>query len=195
MLKLFRFILIILISFTLTSFNNTNIIDDNVFNKAILYYTKNNIHSDNIIIIDLNQPSYKKRMWVYNIRKNTFIYNTYVSHGKNSGKIYATKFSNKLGSNMTSLGSYVTSNKYFGKHGLSIRLIGLDKGINDNAYKRNVVIHTAKYVGSDIINKDGYIGRSLGCPAIPLEDYKIIKNIEEGTFLFIYHTNYESKKK
>jgi hypothetical protein len=111
-----------------------------------------------------------------------------VAHGKNSGVNYAESYSNQRYSNKSSLGFYVTGETYTGKHGYSLRLKGLESGINDNAYKRAIVIHPAKYVSREFINKFGRLGRSYGCPAIPLENHgEIINMIKGKTCLFIYY--------
>jgi hypothetical protein len=101
-----------------------------------------------------------------------------------SGGEFARQFSNKPESHQSSLGFYVTKNTYFGQHGLSLRLEGLEKGINDKAYRRAIVLHGATYIG------EGHMGRSFGCPAVPKhESKKIIQTIKDGTCLFIYHPN------
>jgi hypothetical protein len=114
--------------------------------------------------------------------------NTFVAHGRNSGKEFATSFSNSLSSLKSSLGFYVTRDTYFGEHGLSLRIDGLERGINDNAEKRAVVVHGADYVGDGYLNGNPFSGRSWGCPAVPSEQSsQIIDMIKDGTVLFIYH--------
>jgi len=115
------------------------------------------------------------------------IFNTYVAHGVNSGKEMANDFSNQPESYKSSLGFYETQSTYSGGHGYSLRLEGLEKGINDNANRRDIVIHGAGYVNEGLIRSQGYIGRSWGCPALPENMYKpIINKIKDGTCLFIY---------
>src|SRR5207249_9968842 len=110
-----------------------------------------------------------------------------VSHGRNSGKEMASEFSNALESFKSSLGFYVTSDTYNGKHGYSLRLEGEEPGINDNAFSRGIVMHTAPYVNEHLIQMQGYIGRSEGCPAVPQKLYKpIIEKIKNGSCLFMY---------
>jgi hypothetical protein len=141
-------------------------------------------------IIDFSLPSTAKRLFVINVSEMKLLYNTYVSHGKNSGKAVAASFSNKTNSNKSSLGFYITQNTYSGKHGISLKLEGEEKGINDNAYSRGIVIHGADYVNENYIQQQGYIGRSQGCPAIPVELHEeIIEVIKEGSCLFIYGTS------
>lgn len=143
---------------------------------------------DNIIsIVDFSKPSSQKRLFVIDLNNLKVLYNTYVAHGVNSGKEYANQFSNTPESNKSSLGFYETKNTYLGGNGYSLRLAGLEKGINDNAERRDIVIHGAGYVDESLIRAQGYIGRSWGCPALPEKLHKpIIDKIKNGTCLFIY---------
>ncbi len=110
-----------------------------------------------------------------------------VAHGKNSGNNYATSFSNDYGSFKSSLGFFITENTYNGKNGYSLVLNGLEKGINDRAKERAVVVHGADYSNPSVIRSSGRLGRSLGCPAVPQAcTRKIINTIKNGTILFIY---------
>lgn len=147
------------------------------------------IANDKIIsIVDFSQPSYKKRLFVIDLETKKVLFNTYVAHGMNSGKEVASHFSNIPQSNKSSLGFYETASTYIGKHGYSLHLDGLEKGINDNAYRRDIVIHAAEYVHENYVQMQGYIGRSQGCPAIPEKFHKpIIDKIKNGTCLFIYN--------
>ncbi len=149
------------------------------------------LDNENIIsIVDFSLPSYKKRLFVIDLSLAKVVFNTYVAHGVNSGAAMASEFSNKPESNKSSLGFYETLNTYLGGHGYSLRLEGLEKGINDNANRRDIVIHGADYVNEDLIRSQGYIGRSWGCPALPENLYKpIINKIKDGTCLFIYSPN------
>ncbi len=146
------------------------------------------ILNENIIsIIDFSLPSNKKRLFVIDLKEGQLLYNTFVAHGKNSGLKTATKFSNKIESKKTSLGFYITGKTYNGSHGYSLRLDGTEKGINDNALRRGIVMHSAAYVDQDYVSAQGFIGRSLGCPAIPVTIYKnVIETIQNGTCLFMY---------
>jgi hypothetical protein len=146
------------------------------------------IRKDNIItIIDFSLPSGKKRFFVIDLATGELVFNTYAAHGKNSGATTATKFSNKPNSNQSSLGFYVTGETYNGKHGCSLRLDGKEKGINDNAMSRGIVMHSASYVDESIIARQGFIGRSQGCPALPGNVSKsVIEKIKNGSCLFIY---------
>ena len=143
---------------------------------------------DNIIsIVDFTQPSSRKRLFVIDLDDYRVLYNTYVAHGVNSGREYANQFSNTPSSYKSSLGFYQTLGTYIGEHGYSLRLDGLEKGINDNANSRDIVIHAADYVNESFIRSQGYIGRSWGCPALPEKLHKpIIDKIKNGSCLFIY---------
>jgi hypothetical protein len=146
------------------------------------------IHNAGILsIIDLSLPSSRKRLFVIDLNACTLIFNTYVSHGRNSGKEMATQFSNEPRSCESSLGFYVTGETYIGHHGYSLKLNGKEEGINDNACSRGIVIHSASYVNERIAKNQGYIGTSEGCPAIPKRLHRnIIEKIKNGTCLFLY---------
>jgi hypothetical protein len=165
------------------------VIDYKIFNTAVLGYKHiNNLSKKNILtLIDFSKPSTEKRFFVVDLENKQLIYRCFVAHGKNSGENYAKSFSNVLESLKSSLGFYLTAETYAGDHGYSLRLDGLEKGINDNARKREIVIHGADYVGDEFIKKYGRIGRSWGCPALPSEISKeIIDKISGGSCLFIY---------
>jgi L,D-transpeptidase-like protein len=146
------------------------------------------IARDSIItIIDFSQPSDKKRLYVLNLASRQVLFNTLVAHGRNSGKLWTKSFSNSLSSLKSSPGFYVTRETYTGDNGYSLRLDGLEKNINDNARARSIVMHGAPYVDQSSINALGFLGRSWGCPAIPLSLHTaIINTIKDGTCLFIY---------
>jgi hypothetical protein len=167
----------------------SGVVPFDVFNTAILGCRKiDNLRKKGILtIIDYSKPSTEKRFYVIDIENKKLIYRCLVAHGKNSGDIYAKDFSNKLESLKSSLGFYLTAETYKGDHGYSLRLVGLEKGINDNARVREIVIHGADYVSEDFIRKYGRLGRSWGCPALPTELSKeIIDKISNGSCLFIY---------
>lgn len=141
-----------------------------------------------LTICDFSQSSNKKRFYLVDMVNNKVILNTYVAHGRNSGGEYATRFSNRVKSLQSSLGFYVTQNTYYGEHGLSLRVAGLEKGYNDKALKRNIVIHGADYIGDSRITRSKYMGRSYGCPAIPRKECtQVINTIKDGSCIFIYH--------
>jgi hypothetical protein len=164
------------------------IIDFNAFESAYLGYKKLNNNKNNLLtIIDFNLPSTEKRMYVLDLSKKEVLYVTHVAHGRNSGGNIATSFSNKNGSYQSSLGFYRTAETYNGGNGYSLRLDGLEKGINDLARPRAVVIHGADYCNEDFIKSTGRLGRSYGCPALPQELNKpIINTIKDGSLIFIY---------
>lgn len=140
-----------------------------------------------LTVIDFSQRSDKKRMYIIDVEKEEVLINTYVSHGKNTGLKYAEKFSNIHESLQSSLGFYVTKGTYHGKHGLSLRLGGMEEKFNDNAESRAIVVHGATYIGAHRL-KAAYMGRSFGCPAVPKEiSAKVINLIKDGTCMFIYH--------
>ncbi|MBD8487826.1 murein L,D-transpeptidase catalytic domain family protein [Echinicola sp. CAU 1574] len=140
-----------------------------------------------LTIIDFSLPSSMKRLWTIDPVSGNILHHTFVSHGRNSGNLMATKFSNTNSSYMSSLGFYRTAETYSGKHGYSLRLDGIEKGVNDNARKRAIVIHGAEYANPEFITKTGRLGRSLGCPALPMAVFKdIIDTIKENSCLFIY---------
>lgn len=139
-----------------------------------------------LTVIDYSLPSNKQRMWVFDVRKERLLYNTYVAHGKNSG-VVANHFSNRESSKQSSLGTYITKDTYIGHKGYSLNLQGLDRGFNDNAYNRRVVIHGAWYVEPDFIKKAGRAGLSWGCPAIAQTLAKpVINTIKNGSVIFAY---------
>jgi hypothetical protein len=163
-----------------------------VFNSALQGLKKLDstgvIKKDSIItIIDFSQPSNQKRLYVLDLSAKQILFNTLVAHGRNSGSLWTSSFSNSLSSLKSSPGFYVTGETYMGDNGYSLRLDGLEKNINDHARERSIVMHGAPYVDESSINALGFLGRSWGCPAIPLSLHKaIINTIKEGTCLFIY---------
>ncbi len=140
-----------------------------------------------LAIIDFNLPSTAKRFWLIDTATSKVLFNDFVAHGKASGDNYAKTFSNILGSNTSSLGGFRSTEIYWGKHGISLRLEGLEPGINDQAEARDIVIHGADYVSQDFINKNGRLGRSLGCPALNFSiSEKVIRTLDRGSFVFAY---------
>lgn len=141
-----------------------------------------------LTVIDYSLPSSKQRMWIFDVNHERLLYNTYVAHGQNSGMNIPHHFSNRLSSKETSLGTYVTRDTYFGSKGYSLNLDGLEKGFNDNAYNRRVVIHGAWYVEPDFIKRSGRAGRSWGCPSIAQTLAKpVINTIKGGSVVFAYY--------
>jgi hypothetical protein len=167
------------------------------FTKALdgfyLLKEKGLIDKNYLTIIDFSLSSKEKRMWIIDMNENKIILNSLVAHGKNSGNDYANQFSNKNESNKSSLGFFATGEAYQGKHGLSLKLDGLEKGINSNARQRAIVIHGADYVSENFIRNHNRLGKSQGCPAVPVElSKKIIQIIKDKSCLFIYHPSKSS---
>lgn len=141
-----------------------------------------------LTLIDFSLSSSAKRLWVIDLTTNTILYNSLVAHGRNTGDEFASSFSNSAQSFKSSLGFYATGEIYTGKHGKSLKLDGLEKGINSNARARAVVIHGADYVSNTFIQNNKRLGRSLGCPAIPMElTNEIIQTIKDKSCLFVYY--------
>lgn len=163
------------------------IVNYKAFQQAYIGYNK--IHETNkdiITLIDFSKPSTQERLYVMDMKEKKLLFSSLVSHGRNSGENYATSFSNENGSYKSSLGFYLTENTYEGKNGYSLILNGLERGINDRAKERAIVIHGAPYSNPSVI-ASGRLGRSQGCPALPQSISKpIINTIKGGTLLYIY---------
>ncbi len=162
------------------------------FIKAFEGYTtlenQGKVQNNILTIVDFSFSSTKERMWVLDMENKKVILQTLVSHGMNSGTEYAKSFSNQNESFKSSLGFFITGETYNGKHGISLKLDGQEYGLNDNARERAVVIHGADYVSKKLANRQGYIGRSQGCPAVsPEVAPKLIRLIKNKSVLFIYH--------
>jgi len=143
-----------------------------------------------LTIVDFTKSSTQKRLWVLDLEKQQVLHNSYVAHGRNSGEEYAESFSNDNKSYMSSIGFYVTQDTYQGKHGLSLKLDGLDEAYNTNALDRCIVMHGAEYASEAFINQTGRLGRSLGCPALPMEEHEdIISTVMGKTTLYIHAAN------
>lgn len=149
-------------------------------------------------IVDMSQSSRNKRLYVLDLDQKKVLINTYVAHGRASGGEFAQSFSNSPSSHKSSLGFYITQGTYYGNNGLSLRIRGMERGFNDRAGGRNVVVHGSQYVGPDFLEMNKFCGRSYGCPAVPADECEtIIDLIKEGSVLFIYHPTkkYISKSK
>lgn len=177
-------------------FSNTEVLSYDAFASAYKGYLNlkdaGKLSADRqvLTVCDFNLPSTAKRMWIIDLAAGKVLFNTYVAHGQGSGDDYAVAFSNRGNSHQSSLGFYVTGDTYNGEHGLSLRLSGVDQGFNDAAMERGIVVHGADYVSDKFIAGNVRLGRSWGCPAVPDQlKVPIIKAIQGGTCLFIYHTD------
>jgi hypothetical protein len=143
---------------------------------------------DILSICDFSQSSKNKRFYIIDINDPKVLINTYVAHGRKSGAEYARSFSNSPESHKSSLGFYVTRSAYYGDHGISLKLDGVEKGINDRAYARHIVIHGSDYLGDGFMESNPFNGRSFGCPAVPADEIEeVVTTIKDGSCLFIYH--------
>lgn len=162
------------------------------FTQAFEGYTtlenQGKVQNNFLTIVDFSFSSTKERMWVIDMTNKKVVLQTLVSHGMKSGTEYAKSFSNQNESFKSSLGFFITGETYTGKHGLSLKLDGQEYGLNDNARSRSVVVHGADYVSKKLANRQGYIGRSQGCPAVsPEVAPTLINTIKNKSVLFIYH--------
>jgi hypothetical protein len=141
-----------------------------------------------LTVIDYSRPSTAKRLWVFDLREQSLLYEELVAHGKGSGENLATSFSNEPDSHQSSLGLFLTEEAYVGKNGYSLRLRGLDEGFNDRAYERAIVMHGAPYVSDEVARTTGRLGRSWGCPALREGVARAIIDRVKGTGLvFAYY--------
>lgn len=175
-------------------FNNSNKLELDVFEKAILGFNNlkkaGKIEEDShlLTVCDFSLSSTQKRLWVIDLNDKKILFNSLVAHGKNTGEEFARKFSNTESSLQSSLGFYVTESTYNGSNGFSLKLHGMDKGFNDRALQRAIVMHGADYVSEDFIKSQRRIGRSWGCPAVPTALAKpIINTIKDKNVIFIYY--------
>ncbi|AWI24678.1 murein L,D-transpeptidase catalytic domain family protein [Flavobacterium pallidum] len=149
------------------------------------------LKKDILTLIDFSKSSNTKRLWVIDMATNTILYQSLVAHGRNSGDEFANAFSNAAESYKSSLGLYVTGEIYNGKHGASLKLDGMEKGVNSSARARGVVMHAADYVSESFIKNNHRLGRSQGCPALPAElNDEIINVIKNKSCLYIYHPSH-----
>jgi hypothetical protein len=144
--------------------------------------------SELLTVIDYSRPSTEPRLFVLDVDRGALLHHELVAHGKRSGDNFTRRFSNVPGSRASSLGLFLTLDTYFGRHGRSLRLAGLEPGVNDRAYDRAIVMHGASYVGERFASKHGRLGRSWGCPAMaPEVAQRVIDRIRGGTPVFAYY--------
>lgn len=161
-------------------------IDYTAFERAYDGYCEIGDRKQDIItLIDFTKPSTDERLYILDMKNRRMVLKSHVAHGRNSGENYATSFSNVNGSHKSSLGFYLTGDTYQGRNGYSLLLHGLEKGINDKARERAIVIHSAAYANPSVASR-GRLGRSFGCPALPEAVNKtVIDLIKGGTVLYI----------
>jgi uncharacterized protein (DUF2252 family) len=141
-----------------------------------------------LTVIDYSKPSTEKRLWVFDLKSRELIYEELVAHGQGTGANMATQFSNEPDSHRTSLGLFRTDMPYVGRNGYSLRLDGLDKGLNDRARERAIVMHGAPYVSAAFVKSNGRLGRSHGCPAVSAEVARqMIDRVKGGGLVFAYY--------
>ena len=143
---------------------------------------------ETLTVIDYSKPSTERRLWVFDLKDKELVYEELVAHGQGSGANMATQFSNTDESHQTSLGLFVGRETYIGKHGYSLRLDGLDRGVNDRARERAIVMHGAPYVSAAFVKSNGRLGRSHGCPAVSAEVARqMIDRVKGGGLVFAYY--------
>jgi len=144
--------------------------------------------SNRLAVIDYSLPSTQPRLWVFDLNRERLLYRELVAHGRNSGDNYAQHFSNSLGSLQSSLGLFRTLDTYSGSNGYSLRMDGLEEGVNDKALERAIVMHGAPYVDMSMARTQGRIGRSWGCPALNAGVARqVIDTLKGGQFIFSYY--------
>jgi hypothetical protein len=141
-----------------------------------------------LTLIDYSRPSTEPRLWVLDARTGAVRFRELVAHGRATGENLARHFSNREGSRQSSLGLFRTAETYHGRHGYSLRLDGLEPGVNDRARERAIVMHGADYATPAFSARHGRLGRSWGCPALdPAVHREVIDTIRGGTALFAYY--------
>jgi hypothetical protein len=172
-------------------------LSNEVFRLALKGYYKLKIQGklrnpDILTIADFSQSSKNKRLYVIDLSQKVILFNTYVTHGRNTGEEYAEHFSNVPGSNESSLGFYITKGEQVGHSvGVSLVLDGMEKGFNDNAMKRGIIMHGGDYATEYVVRKIGRLGKSYGCPVLPPDEIQpVVETIKDGTCLFIYQYDY-----
>ena len=148
--------------------------------------------AERLAIIDFSLPSSEQRLWIFDLEARALLLHELVAHGQGSGQNLASQFSNVSGSHQSSIGLFRTSESYYGRHGYSLRMDGLEAGVNDRARDRAIVIHGADYVDPAWIDRQGRIGRSQGCPAVRQEVAgQVVDTLKDGQFLFSWYPDPE----
>jgi hypothetical protein len=158
------------------------------FRKAYLSLGRDRTDAKVLAVADMTRPSTEKRLFIIDLQDKRLLLNTWVAHGRNSGDLYCDKVSNRMGSLQTSKGLYRVGERIISpKHGDALLLYGLNKGVNDRALEREIIIHGADYVSQQFINEHGRLGRSFGCPAVPREHMRRVMDLlAEGGLLYVY---------
>ncbi|MFY0642901.1 MAG: murein L,D-transpeptidase catalytic domain family protein [Bacteroidia bacterium] len=170
-------------------------LDYEVLHKALKGYTylkaTDQLENDRYLtVIDFTQYCNDKRLWVIDLQEKKVIFNELVAHGRRSGSSFANTFSNQHRSNKSSLGFYITGGTYQGRNGLSLKLNGIEKRFNSNAFSRGIVIHGANYVNNRFVDNNERIGRSFGCPAVDAKvNRELVSILKGGSCLFVYHSS------
>ena len=164
------------------------VVEETVFAAAYERVQRHTAGARMVAIADMSQPSTSKRFYVFDLESKKLVLQTWVAHGSGSGDLMARRFSNGNGSHATSLGLYRVGARITSpKHGAALLLDGLDRGMNDNARAREVIIHSAPYVSAAFVAKNGWLGRSWGCPAVPAADIAtVIDLLKDGGLLYVY---------
>jgi hypothetical protein len=164
--------------------------------SCVLRHPEFGVDPHRLGVIDYSRPSTEPRLWVFDLARQKLLFEEWVAHGRNSGENLTTRFSNREGSYMTSLGGFAAQETYMGGNGYSLRLRGLEPGFNDAARERAIVMHGAPYVNPAAARLQGRLGRSLGCPAVrPAVARQLIDSIREGTFVFAYYPDQDWLKR
>ena len=164
------------------------VLDEVVFTTAYERVQSQGSAARMVAIADMSRPSSEKRLFVFDFERKELVLQTFVAHGSGSGDLMAERFSNRDGSHQTSLGLYRVGSRIVSpKHGAALLLDGLDRGVNDRARAREVIIHAAPYVSADFVARQGRLGRSWGCPAVPVADMpQVIDLLQDGGLLYLY---------